>query len=128
MLQAKGGDTAAYSESDIATSSEQSASRQPDDGFAMNDFLQKFRIERSQQEPTETRFELLVQKPADSDGQNCLWNVLREAMIDAGMRAFDYIQIRKETLNCKLESPGVAESSISLLQKNTQVRLTKLND
>jgi hypothetical protein len=101
MSAARGGDTTSHSESlsDSATSSEQSArarsQQKIDIEDAINYFLEISRME--QQENLEKRFKLVLQS-TNSD-QHCLWNALREAMIDAGMPALEYIQIRKEILN-----------------------------
>ncbi len=104
MIAARGGDTTPKNESlsDTATSSKQSVharSQQPiadSNDDAINHFLEKFLMEPAFRQQ-EKRFKLVLQS-TNSD-QHCLWNALREAMIDAGMRAFDYIQIRKEILN-----------------------------
>ncbi len=77
----------------------------------------------------EKRFKLVLQS-TNSD-EHCLWNALREAMIDAAMRAFECIQIRKEILNADsawdsiASSVGADSSILPQLQNHKEVGPTK---
>jgi hypothetical protein len=61
-------------------------------------FFEKFRIKQGTLEDFQKK-RLELQLQSVNFDQNCLWQTLHEAMIDAGMPAFDHIKIRQEILN-----------------------------
>jgi hypothetical protein len=61
------------------------------------DFFEEFRMREKTDDFQKKRLKLQLQSV--NFDQNCLWNTLHEAMIDAGMPDLDHIKIRQETLN-----------------------------